>query len=232
MQMLTNKKSPSSDASPALMVLFFKPAKQLSFLDSLFSKLVQLYTRGFGLDSCITHCALVLGTTLYEVSLGGCTKAEFSPTTLLHEDLVALYTIGGLTETEEQKLKYEAACFMLEQDAASNRKLDVGASFLYLLFFMWWRLRLPLDELHDAFNDFTLKPGTIKKTKKELKFNLPFTCATQASNTIQKLFELDHMIDGHVPAALWFYLTLLTKVGFGSMLVLEQKIEQNKESSK
>jgi hypothetical protein len=232
MQMLTNKKPPLYDASTAFMVLFFKPAKQLSFLDFLFSKLVQLYTRGFGFDSCITHCAVVLGTTLYEVSLGGCTKAEFSPTTLLHEDLVAIYTIGGLTETEEQKLKYEAACFMLEQDAASNRKLDMGASFLYLLFFMWWRLRLPLDELHDAFNDFSLKPGTIKKTKKEeggcLKFNLPFTCSTQASNTIQKLFELDHMIDAHVPAALWFYLNLLTKFGFGSMIVFEKQRTKNK----
>jgi hypothetical protein len=70
--------------------------------------------------------------------------------------------------------------------------------------------------------DFSLKPGTIRLASEalnEIQFHLPFTCASQAAFTITKLFDLDPILDSHLPSSLFFSLICLASLGYGKMIV-------------
>jgi hypothetical protein len=165
---------------------------------------------------------------VYEVSLEGCSKYEFNETILFHPLVKAVFIIEGVCETEEQQERLEAAKFMLDQDFLNNRKLDVKACVSYLIGFWCVCLQEQLKFKRAKFKptelliDFSLKPGTMKlvsETQNEIKFHLPFTCASQAAFAITKLFDLDPILDSHLPSSLFFSLLWLARLGYGTMIV-------------
>jgi len=210
--------------SNKFMVLFFQPVRNGPFLDRFLSFCVSLYSKCFGHTAPTTHCALVLDNWCYEVSLAGCSKYEFEESLFFHPCVKAVFVIEGVCETTEQQERLEAAKFMLEQDFAINRKLDVKACLSYLFWFWVVSFQQQLKLKFSPYNiclDFSLKPGTMKidKEANEIRFHLPFTCASQVAFVLTKLFNLDPILDSHLPSSLFFSLFCIARLGYGTMIV-------------
>jgi len=192
-----------------LRVIFFDYAGS-SLLDKCMHHAVSRYSQLFGYKGKISHCGVQLNDYYYETSLEGCVREEWDDSILQLPFTVGYYEID-LEDLEEPA---KAAQFMLDYDYQINRKLDWWACVRYAREFI--RLgKISNTEMGEATIDFSLQPGSIKKEKSNIRFNLPFTCATQVINVLGVLFKIGPALDCHIPDAIAHYLITLAEAGYG-----------------
>lgn len=205
-------KEETKELPKTLRVLFFDtPGGGID--DRIIRKSVQDYSKVFLYSGFITHCALVLGDTYYEVSMSGTFKEKFDEAMMLWDNTVAYYEIS-LEGMDEGSL--EATRFMLDYDVNVNRKLNLYGCVTYLENYVRMQIERWTNK-HGVlpYVDYNIKPGTFAVVRADRCFNLPFTCATQVANVMNRLFEIEPSYDCLLPEAMFFNLEQLALAGFG-----------------
>lgn len=195
-----------------LRVLFFDTSGG-NPLERLIHKSVQDYSRVFLYGGMVTHCAVALGDTYYEVSMEGTYKETFDESMLLWENTIAYYQISLEGMDEESLL---SAKFMLDYDASTQRKFDIYGCFTFLENYV----RMGIDNWTVKtgvlpYVNYNIKPGTFARKMGDIGFNLPFTCATQVANVFNSIFAMEPAYDCHLPEAMFFNLEQLALSGYG-----------------
>lgn len=196
------------DKLETLEVYFFRyflsPSKQ-----GLLSRSIYDYHRCFGISDVIaTHCSIRLGDFVYEISLEGTTCVPYGDDAIDMENLIAVY------ECDLSELPIETrhmVRFILDREVLDNRKLSWKDCLRYL--WQWFGYCLRPNNLRFR-SDFGIKPATIYKGK----FHLPYTCATQVTYTLSRLFGLEITVDSHLPTTLVYVCEYLDSVGYGALV--------------
>jgi hypothetical protein len=199
-----------------LRVLFFD-SKGEGVSERIMHRAVADYSKMFQYSGLVTHCAVVLGDTYYEVALDESVRMPFDESMLLAAEVVGHYAIS-LEGMEDEDLL--AAKFMLDQDIISNRRFNPWQCFTFLENY----LRMRIDNWCNLtgllpFFDFTLTPGTFKRRMGDIGFHLPYTCASQVAYVFNMLFDMEPSYDCHLPEAMFCNLEQLALTGYGEFFV-------------
>jgi hypothetical protein len=138
---------------------------------------------------------------------------EYDPELLLSDYAIGYYEISleGMA-----KDRLQSAAFMLDADVSSGRKLSLRQSMTYLYDYIRFGIGKWLEFFgSEATVDYNLPPGSFRPKNKTKAYHLPFTCATQVANVMNKLFELEPAYDCHLPEAMYINLQQLALVGYG-----------------
>lgn len=166
----------------------------------LLARATQDYQRAFGVQQVVAnHVSVQLGAKVYEVSMEGTCCVNYNEGMLENEHLMAFYECDIRYLDADVK---RAARFALDYDVLTNRKL---ANWDCLRYLKQWLFSKHRSTPFECELDFNLRPGTLAKRK----FNLPYTCASQASYVFARLFGLEPVLDSHLPTTLlWMNLAM------------------------
>lgn len=187
---------------------------------AIHSLAVRQYTKAFGLSPLITHCKVAFGRKLYEVTAEGTISTRYQT----KEDFAAVLDDPSLTffwhcflktDSREDRERNATIEFMLDRDVASNRKWSPKLCLKYLADYVSnqaWLLEKPAEV------DFSLAEGTVKTDEAGfLRFNLPFTCATQAVNVMRLFLGANEeiLLNSHVPASVFLLADVCEQNNYG-----------------
>lgn len=171
------------------------------------AKGIKDYHRCFGVHPLVSHhMSLQLGSKVYEVSMEGTVCFDYDESMLEDEHIIAFYECDIKSVPQELKI---AARFTLDSDVVSNRKLKIGDCLRYLRQWQQSGKRSPFQYTLD----FNLPPASVSKQK----FNLPYTCASQASFVFNRLFGLEPILDSHLPTTLLWMNLAMADQGIGTL---------------
>lgn len=183
-------------------LLFFHPSTELA--DIPFNIVTHFYHSLFGVDTSAYHVLVVIGSYAYEVQTGGtcCTKVE-------NLDL------SGLMARWHTQVDYDKAISIaryLQRQVDQKRKLQLWESARYFL--QVWHHRAMQLGFEDDVLVPTLDEGTAVGYDKVLFYNLPYTCASMASEVLTILYpDLDLGYLAHLPSYLYPMVIALTVAG-------------------
>lgn len=199
-----------------LRVLFFD-TKGEGIIERVMHRAVADYSKVFQYSGLVTHCAIVLGDTYYEVAMDESVRMPFDESMLLADEVVGHYEISleGMDDID-----LLAAKFMLDQDVLRNRRFDSWQCLTFLENY----LRMGVDNWSYQtgllpYFDFNLTPGTFKRRMGDMGFHLPFTCASQVAYVFNMLFGMEPSYDCHLPEAMFCNLEQLALTGYGEFHV-------------